>query len=85
MSLLAIISALAALLASVGVTERFPEYGARVYRARRTFFQQGPVRTSRLIFTDPPREADPTVLQMRVLALVAWVGAAAALAFWALS
>lgn len=96
MSLLAIISGLAALLAFIGlwllslasqreVVQRFPDYGARIYRSHRTAFQQGPVRTYRLLLDEPPREATAAVRQMRRLAMVAWGSAMVALASWALS
>jgi hypothetical protein len=93
MNLLAIISGLVALLAAIAlwllslasqslVMQRFPEYGAQIYRVQRQALQQGPVRTYRLPFVQPPVAADAAIHQMRLLALVAWAGAIAAVALW---
>jgi len=96
MSLLAIILSLAALVAAVAlwlvatashdrITQRFPEYAHRIFRTRRTLFQEGPVRLLQLLSAQPPAGADASISLLRCLAFIFTGSTLTAVLLWCMN
>jgi hypothetical protein len=66
------------------VHEKFPEYAAFVYRdpRKRGVFQEGPVRTYRLVLTRLPAR-DSVLIQLKALSVLAWAAGIGAVLVWA--